>query len=78
MIEGRSLAARGFLFPKKAEGLARRDVGLTLAADLGLDLALEASFGLNETAAGFGLNSMALTLNLEDVADRGVGAPLDL
>lgn len=77
-IEGLSIVGIGFLFPKKAVGLGARDVGRTLGVDLGLEVALGFPVGLKELAAGFGLNSEALTLNLaEEAAEVGVRTLLD-
>ncbi len=45
--------------------------------DLGLEVALGASVGLKVLAAGLGLKSLALTLNLVETADVGVRTVLD-
>ena len=45
--------------------------------DLGLDVVLGTPVGLNEFAAGFGLNSCALTLNFAEAAEVGVRTLLD-
>lgn len=45
--------------------------------DLGLDVVLGPPVGLNEFAAGFGLNSFALTLNFAEAAEVGVRTLLD-
>jgi hypothetical protein len=75
-MEGLSVCGKGFLFPKNALGLVARDKDLAFGVDLGLEVVL-APVGRNEFAAGFGLNSFALTLNLADAADVGVRALLD-
>jgi len=54
-----------------------RDTGRTLTLDLGLEVVLGAAVGLKVFAAGFGLKSLALTLNLEETADVGVRTVLD-
>ncbi len=71
-IDGRSAAARGLRFPKKAVGVGTRDVGRALGVEIGLDIALGAPGGLREFAAGLGLNSAALILNFEETAEVGV------
>ncbi len=71
-IDGRSAAARGLRFPKKAVGVGARDVGRALGVEIGLDIALGAPGGLKEFAAGLGLNSAALILNFEEAAEVGV------
>ena len=77
-IEGLSAGGIGFLFPKKAVGLGARDAGRALGVDLGLEVALGFPVGLKEFAAGLGLNSEALTLNLaEEAALVGVRTLLD-
>ena len=75
-IEGLSPGGKGFLPPKKSLGLGCRDAGLTLTADRGLEVVLGA-VGLKVFAAGLGLKSRALTLNLADTADVGVRTVLD-
>ena len=77
-IEGFSAGGNGFLFPKKSLGLGSREAGLTLTPDLGLDAVLGAPVGLKVFAAGLGLKSRALTLNLVDTADVGVRTVLDV
>lgn len=76
MSEGRSAAGKGFLGPRKLEGLAARDTSGTLLLDLGLEAALGSPVGVKEIAAGFGRNSMAFALNFVDTAEVGVGAGL--
>jgi len=53
---------RGFFEPKKTDGLAAREMERPLKAGCGL----AAAPGVKELAAGLGLNSIALTLNLVD------------
>lgn len=77
-MEDLSSAGIGFLFPKKAVGLGARDVGRAFGVDLGLEVVLGFPVGLKALAAGLGLNSEALTLNLaEEVAEVGVRTLLD-
>ena len=76
MIEGRSDGGNGFRSPKNVEGLGARDTGRVFTLDdLGLDATLGSTVGLKELAAGFGLNSKALTLNLADSAEVGLRTP---
>lgn len=78
MMEDLSAGGKGFLFPKKTLGLGARDDGRALGVDLGLEPALGFPVGLKELAAGLGLNSEALTLNLaEEAAEVGVRTLLD-
>lgn len=72
MIEGLLSNGRGFRFPKKADGLCARDVGRPLGVDTGLEIALGPPLGRKALAAGLGLNSAALMLNLDETADVGV------
>lgn len=68
VIEGRSDTGWGFLGPKKAVGVVARETERLREKDRALGAAagapLGAPPGVNVLAAGFGLNSMALTLNL--------------
>lgn len=66
-MDGRSEGGRGFLLPKKADGLVARDTDRPRELDCGL---IDAP-GVKVLAAGFGLNSVALTLNFVEVADAG-------
>jgi hypothetical protein len=75
-IEGFSPSGRGFLLPKKSAGVGSPDKGLAMAFDLGLEAALVAPVGLKVFAAGLGLKSGALTLNLAETADVGVRTAL--
>jgi hypothetical protein len=68
LIDGRSEIGRGFFAPKKTEGLVTRETERPLTNDDGLDEAP----GVKVLAAGFGLNSMAFTLNLLETAEVGV------
>ncbi len=65
------------MFPKKSLGLGARGTGLTLLLDLGLDVELGTSIGLKVLAAGLGLKSLALALNLVETAEVGVRTVLD-
>ena len=76
-IEGFSPGGKGFLLPKKSLGLGARDKGLTFEPERGLELTLGAPGGLKVLALGFGLNSIALTLNLAEVVEVGVRTVLD-
>lgn len=71
-IEARSEAGIGLRSPKKVDGEGARDAGRAPGVDTGLETALGVPPGLKELAAGFGLNSAALILNLEDTAEVGV------
>ena len=64
--DGRSETGRGFLDPKNTDGLAARDTDGPLNKGWGLATAADPPPGVNELAAGLGLNSIALTLNFED------------
>ena len=46
--------------------------------DLGLEAVLGSAVGLKELAAGFGLNSIALTLNFAETAEVGVRTLLEV
>lgn len=72
MIDGLSRTGTGFLEPKKTDGLGARETDRVLGPDLGLADITDAPPGVKELAAGFGLNSSALTLNLVETADEGV------
>ena len=63
---------------KNSLGLEAREVVLVLTLGFGLEAALACPVGMKELAAGFGTNSIALTLNLPDVADVGVRIVLDV
>lgn len=78
MIEGLSEAGTGFFAPKKAEGLAARETDLVLAFERGLEETFEVPAGVNALAAGLGLNSNALTLNLVEIVEVGVWIALFL
>ena len=75
-IDGLSEGAIGFRLPKNIDGLGARDTDCVIAPETGLEVALGSVVGLKELAAGFGLNSMALTLNLADVAEVGLRTSL--
>jgi len=77
VIEGRSDRGRGFFLPKKADGEGAREV-LTLTLERGLEATLGFATGVKELAAGFGLNSIAFTLNLLETAEVGVWVLLRL
>ena len=62
-MDGRSVA--GF-------GLRELETDRVLCMDDGLDGAFEGAVGLKVGALAFGLNSMALTLNLVETAEVGV------
>lgn len=66
------MAGKGLRSPKKAVGVGARDAGRAPGVEIGLEIVLGAPTGLNEFAAGLGLNSAALMLNLEDTAEVGV------
>ena len=73
MSDGRSEIGRGgFLTSKNEGGVLARDSGLTKP-----DAAFDAP-GVKVLAAGFGLNSIALTLNFVDAEDVGVKTLLGL
>ena len=74
-MEERSLSGISLRSPKKAEGVGARETERVLTPVLGLDAVLGSAPGLKALAAGFGLNSIALTLNLADVADVGLRMP---
>lgn len=65
------------MLPKKSLELGARDVGLLLELGLGLEVGLDTPGSLKTLAAGFGLNSIALTLSLADAAEVGVRTVLD-
>jgi hypothetical protein len=69
-IDGRSLM--GFRVPKKALGVADRDIDAWRDLTDGLVDAIVAVPGLNEGAAALGRNSIALTLNFADIVEVGV------
>lgn len=71
-MDGRSAAGFGLREPKKADGLAALETDRVLCTDDGLDGAFEGAVGLKVGALAFGLNSMALTLNLVETAEVGV------
>lgn len=73
-ILGRSEAGFGLREPKKAEGLAVREICPACCVEAGLDGALDGA-GLKAGALALGLNSEARTFRLnlvEEVVDRGV------
>ena len=74
-MEGRSLSGINLRSPKNAEGVGARETERVLAPVLGLDAVLGFTPGLKAFAAGFGLNSIAFTLNLADVAEAGLLMP---
>ena len=76
MIDERSEGGNGFRSPKNTEGLGARDTERVSAPDLGDDASLGSVTGLKVLAAGFGLNSIALTLNFADTAEVGLRTPL--
>ena len=78
MIDGLSSGGIGFLAPKNADGLGAREIGRVLLLERGLEVALGLPVGLKEFAAGFGLNSMAFTLNLADAEEVGLSTLPDL
>lgn len=73
----RSESGFGFLAPKKTEGVGARDKGRALGVDLGLGALAGSPVGLNVLAAGFGRNSVALTLNFAEAAEVGVRTLLE-
>lgn len=77
-IEGLSDEGSGFFLPKNSFGLEACEVDLTLVLALGLEEPLGWLVGMKVFAAGFGTNSLALTLNLPDVADVGVRIALEV
>ena len=74
-IEECSLSGASLRSPKNAEGVGARETDRVLTPVLGLDAVLGSTPGLKALAAGFGLNSIAFTLNLADVADDGLRMP---
>lgn len=58
--------------PKKIDGLGARETDRVLGPDFGLADMTDAPPGVNVLAAGFGLNSSALTLNFVETAEVGV------
>ena len=73
-MDGLSDAGRGFFAPKNTLGLGARETDRVRGPDFGLADITDAPPGVKVLAAGLGLNSRALTLNLVDTADVGVGA----
>lgn len=69
-MEGRSEDDIAFLLPKKALGLEGRRAARELVLALGLAVAAGGPVGWNVLAAGFGLNSIALTLKAAEVGVR--------
>jgi hypothetical protein len=70
LTEGRSVIGRGFFAPKNEDGLVAREKARPLNGGCGLETA--DALGVKELAAGLGLNSIALALNLLEAADIGV------
>lgn len=68
LIEGRSETGSGFLEPKNAVGVVARDTERLREKGRGLAAVPEVP-GVKVLAAGFGLNSIALTLNLVAAED---------
>ena len=66
------------MVPKNSLGLDAREAVLGLGLGFGLEAVLVCPVGMKVLAAGFGTNSMALTLNLPEVAEVGVRIVLDV